>query len=93
MKIERIEINGYFGKYSYTYIRDFAGAKANYRVWVYSGYSKSGKEFTLTRNAFFKNLKIMQKRGAITHYTICTKNGFAMAYPFTGRVHYEKYDF
>lgn len=93
MKIERIEINAVKNRFSYTFIRYFDGQKNKYKVWIYNGYSKTGKTFSISRNTFFKNIVQLQKEKALTHYTICTENGFGMVYPLSNIVKYTKYDF
>lgn len=93
MKIERIEINAMKNKFSYTFIRHFNGRNSKYKVWIYNGHSKTGKTFSISRNAFFKNVVQLQKEKALTYYTICTENGFGMVYPITNIVKYTKYGF
>lgn len=93
MKIERIEISAYKNRIYYTFMRYFNGIDEKYKVWIYNANAKNGKEFSISRNSFFKNIAMLHKEKAIIHYTICTENGFAMVYPLTNKIHYEKYDF
>lgn len=93
MKIERIEISAYKNRICYTFIRYFIGIDEKYKVWIYNANSKNGKFFSISRNSFFKNITMLNKEKAITDYTICTENGFAMVYLISNKIHYEKYDF
>lgn len=94
VKIEKVEIKAIFTDgFSYTLCRDFTGYQPTYKVWVYSKYSHTGKEFTVTKGQFFKKLENLSKSNAIEHFDICTDTGFCMIYPKTGRIYYEKYDF
>lgn len=93
MRIERIEINAVKNYFNYTFIRYFNGQESKYQVWIFNGNSKTGKTFSISRNTFFKNIVQLQKEKALTHYTICTENGFGMVYPISNIVKYMKYDF
>ena len=93
MRIERIEINAYKDRICYTFVRYFNGNDQKYKVWIYNAVSKSGKEFSISRNSFIKNIAMLNKEKAIAYYTICTDNGFGMVYPISNKIHYVKFDF